>query len=132
MSEIVGVILAAGKGTRMLPFTKRWPKPVLPILGQPLVRHQVEMMRRLGVQKVFVVVGHLGHEVARALGDGVEGVAVEYVEQAETLGIAHALGRLEGRIHGPLLLCLGDVHVVSTRLGEMLALHADGARAVLA
>lgn len=132
LSEIVGVILAAGKGTRMLPFTKRWPKPVLPILGKALVRHQVEMMRGLGVQKVFVVVGHLGHEVARALGDGVEGVAVEYVEQAETLGIAHALGRLEGRIHGPLLLCLGDVHVVSSRLGEMLALHADGARAVLA
>ena len=132
MSEIVGVILAAGKGTRMLPFTKRWPKPVLPILGKPLVRHQVEMMRGLGVQKVFVVVGHLGHEVVRALGDGVEGVTVEYVEQTETLGIAHALGQLEGRIHGPLLLCLGDIYVVSSRLGEMFALYAAGARAVLA
>lgn len=129
---MVGVILAAGKGTRMLPFTQRWPKPVLPILGRPLVRHQVEMMRGLGVRRVFVVIGHLGHEVVRALGDGVEGVAVEYVEQTETLGIAHALGQLEGRIHGPLLLCLGDVHVVSSRLGEMLALAESGARGVLA
>lgn len=132
MSEMVGVILAAGKGTRMLPFTQRWPKPVLPILGRPLVRHQVEMMRGLGVRRIFVVIGHLGHEVVRALGDGVEGVAVEYVEQSEMLGIAHALGQLEGRIHGPLLLCLGDVHVVSSRLGEMLALAAAGARGVLA
>ena len=132
MSGFVGVILAAGKGTRMLPFTKRWPKPVLPILGKPLIRHQVEMMRSLGIEKVFVVIGHLGHEVVRALGDGVDGVAVEYVEQTETLGIAHALAQLEGRLHGPFLLCLGDVYVVSSRLAEMMDLYAAGARAVLA
>lgn len=132
LSGFVGVILAAGKGTRMLPFTKRWPKPVLPILGKPLIRHQVEMMRSLGIEKVFVVIGHLGHEVVRALGDGVDGVAVEYVEQTETLGIAHALAQLEGRLHGPFLLCLGDVYVVSSRLAEMMDLYAAGARAVLA
>lgn len=132
MSGFVGVILAAGKGTRMLPFTKRWPKPVLPILGKPLIRHQVEMMRSLGIEKVFVVIGHLGHEVVRALGEGVDGVAVEYVEQTETLGIAHALAQLEGRLHGPFLLCLGDVYVVSSRLAEMMDLYASGARGVLA
>lgn len=132
MSAIVGVILAAGKGRRMLPLTHRWPKPVLPILGRPLVWHQLAMMRSLGITRVFVVVGHLGHEVVRALGDGGEGMTVDYVEQTETLGIAHALGQLEGRIDGPLLLCLGDVYVRSSRLDEMLSLHATGARGILA
>lgn len=116
----------------MLPLTQRWPKPVLPILGRPLVWHQLEMMRSLGITRVFVVVGHLGHEVLRALEEGLEGVRVDYVEQTETLGIAHALRRLEGRVDGPLLLCLGDVYLVSSRLSEMLSLHATGARGVLA
>jgi len=130
LSRLVGVILAAGKGARMLPFTTRWPKPVLPILGMPLVRHQVAMMRALGIERIFVVIGHLGHEVVRALGD--VGGPVEYVEQTEALGIAHALAQLEGRITGPFLLCLGDVYVVSARLAAMLDLYGEGARGVLA
>ena len=121
MTRFVGVILAAGKGTRVLPLTTRWPKAVLPILGEPLARYHIEMMRAVGVRKIFVVIGHQGHEVVRALGDGAAlGVSLEYVEQAETLGIAHALGRLERHVHDPFLLFLGDVYFVSSELGAMM------------
>lgn len=134
MSGFVGVILAAGKGTRMLPLTARWPKAVLPVLGKALACHQIEMMRAVGVRKIFVVIGHLGHEVVRALGDGSAlGVSLEYVEQTETLGIAHALGRLESRVHDPFLLFLGDVYFVSSGLGAMMDLYGrDGTAGVLA
>ncbi|MEE9127869.1 MAG: sugar phosphate nucleotidyltransferase, partial [Planctomycetota bacterium] len=40
----MGVILAAGKGTRMHPFSTRFPKPILPVGGKPLVAHQLEEM----------------------------------------------------------------------------------------
>lgn len=134
MSGFVGVILAAGKGTRMLPLTARWPKAVLPVLGKALVRHQIEMMRAVGVRRIFVVIHHLGHEVVRALGDGsASGVSLEYVEQAETLGIAHALGQLESRVHEPFLLFLGDVYFVSSSLGTLMNLYGrDGTVGVLA
>lgn len=127
LTNFVGVILAAGKGTRMLPLTARWPKAVLPILGLALARHHIETMRAVGIRKIFVVIGHLGYEVVRALGDGTAlGVSLEYVEQPETLGIAHALGRLERHIHGPFLLFLGDVYFVSSELGTMMDLFARG------
>lgn len=127
MTNFVGVILAAGKGSRMLPLTTRWPKSVLPILGLALARHHIEAMRAVGIRKIFVVIGHLGHEVVRALGDGASlGVSLEYVEQSETLGIAHALGRLERHIHGPFLLFLGDVYFVSSELGMMMQLFEQG------
>lgn len=134
MSEFVGVILAAGRGTRMFPFTTRWPKPILPIMGKPLLQHQIEMMKSVGIRKVFVVIGYLGYEVVRTLGTGAEfGVDIEYLEQTETLGIAHAVGRLERRIQKPFLLCLGDIFFVSSKLQSMLsAFGNENTKAVLA
>jgi len=117
----MGVILAAGKGTRMRPFSEHWPKPILPVLGKPLMAYQLEMMAAMGIRKVVVVVGHLGHEVVRALGDGSEwGVSIQYVEQDEMLGIAHAVGRLESYVDRPFFLFLGDIFFVTENLDEML------------
>ncbi len=132
--NLLGVILAAGKGTRMAPFSERYPKPVLPILGKPLVAHQVECLRDLGVQRVLVVIGHLGYEVVRALGDGTDlGVAIEYVDQGSTLGIAHALGKLEERIDRPFMLFLGDIFFLHDGLVRMPALLGkNDVRGVLA
>jgi dTDP-glucose pyrophosphorylase len=119
--DLMGVILAAGKGTRMRPFSEHWPKPILPVLGKPLMAYQLEMMAGMGIRKVVVVVGHLGHEVVRALGDGSQwGVSIQYVEQEEMLGIAHAVGRLEAYVDRPFFLFLGDIFFVTENLDEML------------
>jgi dTDP-glucose pyrophosphorylase len=133
-NDFVGVILAAGRGTRMFPFTSRWPKPILPIMGKPLLQHQVEMLKSIGIRDIFVVIGYLGYEVVRTMGNGDEfGVNLEYVEQTETLGIAHAVGRLESRVQKPFLLCLGDIFFVSKKLESMLKLFGKkNTKAVLA
>ena len=132
--ELLGVILAAGKGTRIAPFSERFPKPMLPVLGKPLIQHQVECLRDLGVRRVLIVIGHLGYEIVRGLGDGSRfGVTIEYVDQGPTLGIAHAVGKLEQRVDRPFLLFLGDIVFVHKDLGSMTALLGqDGVRAVLA
>lgn len=132
--SLLGVILAAGKGTRIAPFSERFPKPMLPVLGKPLIQHQVEVLRDLGVRHVLIVIGHLGYEIVRGLGDGSRfGVTIEYVDQGPTLGIAHAVGKLEQRVDRPFMLFLGDIVFVHRDLGSMTAqLGRDGVRAVLA
>jgi dTDP-glucose pyrophosphorylase len=116
----MGVILAAGKGTRMRPFSEHWPKPILPVLAKPLMAYQLEMMQAMGIRRVVVVIGHLGHEVVRALGDGSRyGVAIQYVEQEEVLGIAHAVSRLEAHVDRPFFLFLGDIFFVTENLAAM-------------
>jgi len=108
---MVGVILAAGKGARMYPFSERSPKPILPILNRPLLAHQIEVMRDCGISDIHIVVGHLGYQVASAFGDGSNfGVRIHFVEQESTLGLAHAVGALESRIQLPFLLMLGDIY----------------------
>lgn len=130
----LGVILAAGKGTRILPFSERYPKPILPILGKPLIQHQVERLRDVGVRRVIVVIGHLGFEIVRTLGDGRDlGVQIEFVDQGPTLGIAHAVSRLEGKIDRPFMLFLGDIFFLHDDLHSMLGmLGQDDVHGVLA
>lgn len=109
--RMVGVILAAGKGARMYPFSERSPKPILPILNRPLLSHQIEVMRDCGISEIHIVVGHLGYQVVRTLGDGASyGVRIHFIEQESTLGLAHAVGSLESRVQLPFLLMLGDIY----------------------
>jgi len=129
----MGVILAAGKGTRMQPFSTHYPKPILPVGDKPLVAHQLEILASLGVRDVVVVIGHLGHEVVRALGGGERfGVRITYVEQERTLGIAHAVSRLEPYVDRSFFLFLGDIFFETEGLARMLHAHESGADGVLA
>jgi dTDP-glucose pyrophosphorylase len=109
--RMVGVILAAGKGARMYPFSERSPKPILPILNRPLLSHQIDVMRDCGIAEIHIVVGHLGYQVASAFGGGTHhGVRIHFVEQESTLGLAHAVGALEQRVQLPFVLMLGDIY----------------------
>ncbi len=110
-SRMVGVILAAGKGARMFPFSDQHPKPILPILNRPLIVRQIDVMRDLGITTIYVVVGHLGYQIAGVLGGGATlGVDLHMVGQEGTLGLAHAVGALEPYVQAPFLLMLGDIH----------------------
>ena len=132
--ELQGVILAAGKGTRIQPFSQGTPKPMLPVLDRPLLVWQIETMRELGVREIVIVIGHLGHHVVSRLGDGSSlGVSLSYVEQENVLGIAHAVAQLERYVERSFLLFLGDIFFETEDLGSMLELYAqDGVDAVLA
>lgn len=117
----IGAILAGGKGTRMAPFSERYPKPLLPVANKPLIQHQIEMMRELGIVDILLLIGHKGYEISRVFGDGSAlGVRIRYVEQTQTLGIAHAVGRFEPYADRPMMLFLGDIFFVPDDLGQML------------
>jgi len=118
--DLTGVILAAGKGSRMFPFNEEYPKPLLPVCNQPLIEYQISMMREIGITKVFILVGTYGFKIAGALGRGERlGVELCYVEQGQALGIAHALGRLERYLTTPFLLFLGDIFFVTRDLAKL-------------
>ena len=129
MSDMTGIILAAGKGSRMQPFSDVCPKSALPIMGKPIVVHQLEMMQQLGIERVLIVVGHLGYQLVSAVSRYpiAGGMQIDYVDQKETLGIAHALGTLESRVDGATLMFLGDIYFITDRLAEMVRMYDDPA-----
>lgn len=133
-SPRVGAILAAGTGSRMAPFSDRYPKPLIPICNEPLIQRQIALMRSLGIREIVILIGHRGFEIAKVLGDGRQlGVRLRYVEQTEMLGIAHAVGCLEPYVHDPFLLFLGDIFFVPRDLCVMFDLFDEqGGGCVLA
>lgn len=133
-STLVGAILAAGKGSRLMPLSEAYPKPLLPICNTPIVGYQLNYMRELGINEVFMVVGVLKEMFERQLGDGSEyGVKIHYLTQESQLGIAHAVMKLEQNITSAFLLFLGDIFIISNTLDDMVKQWRDnGADAVLA
>lgn len=129
-----GVILAAGHGTRMQPFSARYPKPLLPVCDKPQIVHQIDIMRELGIRDIYVLVGHRGFQLAESLGNGSSyGVRIRYVEQKLMLGIAHAVGQLEAHVNRPFLLFLGDIYLVPEGMERMFRMYEEqGGGAVLA
>lgn len=120
-SPYLGVILAAGHGSRMGPFGEEVPKPIAPICNKPLLVYQIEQLRALGINEVIIVIGHLGHLITATLGDGTAyGVRIHYVEQTQRLGLAHAVGQLEPHVDRPFVLMLGDIFFEVTDLGRIV------------
>src|SRR5256885_3288720 len=88
------VVMAAGEGRRMRPISERWPKPVLPIDGRPVIGTLLRDLAAVGIERATVVTGHLAAQVESFVGDGAAfGLAVSFVHQPEPLGSADAVLR---------------------------------------
>jgi len=108
--SLTAVVMAAGEGRRLRPLTERWPKPVLPIDGRPVVASLVRELAAAGFREATIVVGHLGDQVEALLGDGRGfGVELRFVRQPEPLGSADAVGHaLAAGARPPLLVTAAD------------------------
>lgn len=87
-----GVILAAGKGTRLYPATLHIAKPLLPIANRPILAYALDRLKEIGVHEICLVVGENEGQLRGALGSGRQfGVSLTYVRQDAPHGLAHAL-----------------------------------------
>ena len=74
-----GMILAAGQGTRVRPLTRDLPKPMVPILGKPVMEYLIEHLARHGITEIMVNVAYHHHKIAEYFGDGSRwGVQIGY------------------------------------------------------
>lgn len=104
-------MLAAGKSTR---FKSSKPKVIHPLCGKPLVSHVLDKLRRLKVDKAFVVIGTDGNRIREELA----GYPVEFVVQEQQLGTAHAVmaaHRQLKKLKGSLLITYGDTPLIETK-----------------
>jgi glucose-1-phosphate thymidylyltransferase len=105
-----GVILAAGKGSRLYPVTHHIAKPLLPLANRPTLHYAFDRLKEMGITEICVVVGENESEIVGALGDGSDyGVRLSYVRQTEPKGLAHAVGFAKEFVNGDdFVLYLGD------------------------
>jgi NDP-sugar pyrophosphorylase family protein len=106
-------ILAGGLATRLRPITTTVPKILVEVAGRPFVEHQLRLLRREGVSKVVLCLGHLGEQVREAVGNGARyGVEVAYSFDGEVLlGTGGALARALPQLGDLFFVLYGDSYL---------------------
>lgn len=123
-----GIVLAAGKGTRLYPMTKPVCKPLLPVYDKPLIYYPIAILMQAGISEIMVIVPPNETDTFTALlGDGSQyGVSISYAEQPVARGIADAL--LIGQEfvgEDKVCLVLGDNIFYARDLGKTLKQAAN-------
>lgn len=104
------IVMAAGEGRRLRPVTERWPKPVLPIDGRPVLGTLLRELATAEVERAIVVIGHLADQVRALAGDGSAwGIDVRFADQPRPDGSADAVARaLAAGAEPPCLVAAAD------------------------
>jgi dTDP-glucose pyrophosphorylase len=114
--------MAAGEGRRLRPVTERWPKPILPIDGRPVLGTLLRELAAAGVERAVVVTGHLAEQVRALAGDGSAwGLGVSYAEQPSPDGSADAVARaLAAEAEAPCLVVGADTVFAAGDVGRFV------------
>ncbi len=118
------VIMAGGKGTRLLPHTENCPKPMLTVSGKPMLEHIIERAKQEGFSHFVLAINYLGHVIEEYFGDGNRlQVRIDYLKEQSPLGTAGALGLLNPHPTLPFAVTNGDV-MTDIHYGELLDFHS--------
>jgi glucose-1-phosphate thymidylyltransferase len=101
------VILAAGEGNRLRPFTETMPKVMLPVANKPILEYVVDALKKSGIREIVIVVGYKKEVIMEHFKDYKE-VKIVYVTQDKQLGTAHALLQAKKHIKGDFIVVSGD------------------------
>ncbi len=126
------VILAGGFGTRLRPLTFRLPKPMVPLLGRPMMEHVLERIRAVGITEVVSLLYFEPEMISDYFGDGGRfGVSMDYVLSQADWGTAGAVKNAAGCIDDTVLVMSGDV-LTDFDLTKAIAFHREkGAAATI-
>lgn len=104
------VILAGGKGTRLMPYTTSFPKPLVPVGDKPILERIIRDLVRDGFTDIIVTVGHLAPLIQAYFGDGSKfGADIEYSLEEKPLGTIGPLNLIKEKLTEPFFLINGDI-----------------------
>jgi UDP-N-acetylglucosamine diphosphorylase/glucosamine-1-phosphate N-acetyltransferase len=120
------VILAAGEGQRLRPFTVNRPKTMITIADKPILQFVIESLAQNGIRDIVLVVGYRKEQVFDYIGSGEQlGVKITYVEQAQQLGTAHALSMVKDSVGDEFLVLPGDNLIEADTIADFSSIKPD-------
>ena len=128
------MVLAAGKGTRLLPLTGVLPKPMAPVADKPIIQHIFELLSRSGVDEVHVNVHYLADVILDHYGreTEVDGVGVRFHREEKLTGTAGGVKGVAEAFDDTFVVIMGDA-LTDVDVRHVVAFHKEkGALATLA
>ncbi|SMC26461.1 mannose-1-phosphate guanylyltransferase / phosphomannomutase [Clostridium acidisoli DSM 12555] len=118
-----GIIMAGGQGTRLRPLTCNIPKPMIPLIGKPVIQYAIELLRDSGIQEIGITVQYLADEIINYFGDGSQlGVNLQYFTEEIPMGTAGSVKNAEEFLNETFIVVSGDA-ITDINLNEALKFH---------
>lgn len=123
-AKSTAVVLAGGKGSRLMPHTAELPKPLVEVGGRPVVEYLLRRLKQGGVSRVIMAVNHMADQIERRLGDGSQfGLQIEYSRETEPLSTVAPL-KLVRDLPNNFLVANGDI-LTDLDIGTLYRYHVE-------
>lgn len=130
MAAMKSVVMAGGQGTRLRPLTSNQPKPMIPIVGRPMMEHVLRLLTKHGFTECVATVQFLASVIRNYFGDGSDlDLSLAYATEDEPLGTAGSVKNAEHFLDETFLVISGDA-VTDIDLSETVAFHKEKGAAV--
>jgi dTDP-glucose pyrophosphorylase len=107
---IDAVIMAGGKGQRLLPMTEHTPKPMLKVGDKPIIEHNLDRLALYGIDDFWISINYLGEQIESYFGDGSnKNVHISYVKETKPLGTIGAVSQIQDFKHEYVLITNSDL-----------------------
>lgn len=119
------VILAGGKGKRMMPLSEKLPKPLIKINGKSMLEHIIENAKNQGISEFIIIVNHFGEQIINYFQNGKKlGVSIKYVFEKKPMGTAGGLYLIDDLPSQSMIVMNGDI-ISDIRFSGMLKFHKE-------
>jgi len=115
-------IMAGGKGTRLEPFTRVLPKPLVPIQEKPVIEHIIERFTAVGINDFHITVNYKSRILKAFFEELQPDYSISFIEEQEPLGTAGSLRLLDGQFEEPFLVTNCDI-IIDTDYVDLYAFH---------
>jgi NDP-sugar pyrophosphorylase family protein len=132
-ADLPVAILAGGLATRLLPFTEKVPKLLVEVAGEPFFSHQLRLLRKAGLTRIVLCVGHLGEMIAEQYGDGAKwGMHIDYsYDGPKLLGTGGAIIRALPKLGDAFYVLYGDSYLPIEYLDVGRSFLASGKKGLM-
>ena len=125
LDNVSVVIMAGGKGTRMQPFTKILPKPLVPVHEKPIIEHIIERFTDVGCDEFHLTVNYKGRILKAYFEELQPDYGIHYVDEQEPLGTAGSLRFLKGKFNQPFFVTNCDI-IIKADYTSLYEFHQKG------
>lgn len=124
LEDISVVIMAGGKGTRLYPFTKILPKPLIPIGDIPIMERIIERFCDYGVKKFFATVNYRKNMIKSYFSEAEKNYSIQYVEEDKPLGTAGSLRLIQSQFDKPIIVTNCDI-LINADYADIYKYHVE-------
>jgi dTDP-glucose pyrophosphorylase/predicted transcriptional regulator len=119
------VIMAGGRGERLMPLTKNIPKPLIKINSKPILLTLIENLKNEGFSNFYIIVNYLANKIINEIGNGKKlGIKIKYIKENKELGTLGGVSLIKERFENDFILINGDI-IGNFKIKEMLEAHKN-------